>query len=188
VELRQRIQQALLAQSNAGRDRAAFLAKINVTGDAGAANEFVRQLKNLSEFLEKQPFVTVDLMAALINAELQLAVDNWIINEEVAGQIAATFGVHRDSVGTAFVMTPADIDEIHLAGNNPTAAKTFKVKIQELLWTKIDQQYRITTDLLATLSDGLLGMLVGNGIVKEKFSDDISAYFYRSNNRKIKLF
>jgi len=189
-ELRQRIQQAIntQVQGTAGRDREAFLAKINVTGDQVAAREFIKQIKNLTEFLEKQPFLTVEVMKALVNHEIQLIVDNWIINEEVAGQIAASFSIPRESVSTAFVLTAADVDEMRISGNNPTAAKTFHVQLKELLWQKIDQQYRITTDLLAQLSDALLNLLKGNGIVKEKFADDIATYFYRSNNRKIRLF
>lgn len=97
-ELKQRIlEQAIRSQVNtAGRDREAFLARINVTGNHDAAKEFVRQLKNLSDFQEKQPFASVDVMKGLINAEISLAVDNWILNEEIAGQMAATFGKTLD--------------------------------------------------------------------------------------------
>jgi hypothetical protein len=190
-ELKDRIQQAALSQSqfnNAGRDREALLDRINVTGNHAAAEGFVGQLKRLNDFKETQPFASLELINGLINAELQLAVDNWIINEEIAGELAATFKIPRESASSVIVLTPADVDEMKFAGNNPTAAKTFHVKLQELLWTKIDQQYRITTDLLAMFSDALLNLLVGNGIVKDKFAEDIATLFYRANNRKIKLF
>jgi len=166
------------------------LAKLNVTGDQAAAREFVRQVKNLTETLEKQPAAgaTVELMKELVNTEMQLAVNNWIMNEELAGQLAATFSIPRESVGTAFVLTPADVDEIKIAGNNPTAGKKFLVELKELLYQKIEHQYRITTDLLSVLSDSVLNLLVGNGVVKEKFADDLATFFYRANNRKIRLF
>lgn len=75
------------------------------------------------------------------------------------------------------MLTPADVDEMDISGNNPTAQKKFRVDLREILYVKTDQQYRITTDLLATMSDAMLNLLVGNGVVKEKFAEDIATYF-----------
>lgn len=96
-------------------------------------------------------------------------------------------GIPRESGPQNMLLTPADVDDLEIGGNNPTASKKFRVQLQELLWRKIDQQYRITTDLLADLSDAFLGLLTANGVVRERFADDIAAYFVSNVHDQTKI-
>jgi hypothetical protein len=171
-------------------ERERLLSKVNVTGVQPAAGDFVKMLKTLSDQKKADPLSGLqnEPLTNLVNSEIDLLVGNWIINEEVAGEIALTFGIARESAPRTMLLTPADVDEIEIAGNNPTVGKRFRVQLAELLWRKIDQQYRVTSDLLADLSDALLGLLHGNGVVREQYAEDIASYFYRADKRKIALF
>lgn len=177
------------AELSPAHERERTLSRVNVTGVLPAADDFVRSLRNLSEFQKSEPLgAGNEPLIRLVNSEIDLAVRNWIINEEVAGELALTFGIARESASKTMLLTAADVDEMEIGGNNPTSTKTFRVQLQELVWRKIEHQYRVTSDLLADLSDALLGLLSGNGVVRERFGDDIAAFFYRADKRKIALF